>query len=127
MSKVQREGLEGALSEAQALARVLMAMSGGKLDLQPVVHGRTKHMPALPLSWEAAKTEAWQISKQPQDTRLPVAVQRERNREDIGIQQLAGFGWGDGRETFCATCGPLDHPGIHTQEDCTSYQRQRDL
>lgn len=60
MSKVQERGLREVLAEAEALARVLRAMSDGKMDLQPVlIQARTR---PLEMSWGEAKTEALAIA-----------------------------------------------------------------
>ena len=99
MSKVQEAGLIGALGEAEALARVLRAMSDGRLDLQPVVRSQPGGKVAVQLSWEAAKTEA-----------RAVAGTLGKRAELTRVQ-----------ETFCSVCGCLDEPGVHTQRDCPRY------
>ena len=141
MSKAQERGLREALDEAAALDRVLRQFSDGKLGLMPVIlsPGR-RDMPPMNVSFEAAKTEARQIARHDR------AGSPERGERPDG---WAGRGFGkpgqltrdDGSvmvvgahlrqpvqaETFCSVCGPLDEPGVHTQPDCATYQRQRDL
>ena len=63
MSKVQERGLMEVLGEAEGMANVLRAMSGGRLDLQPVVRSKPSGRFDMSLSWEAAKTEAAVISR----------------------------------------------------------------
>jgi len=83
MSKVQERGLLEALGDAEGLDRVLRAMSGGRLGLQPVTISRPSGRFEVAHSWEAAKTEARSVAGTlGQTARLPVAAQREQNRED---------------------------------------------
>src|SRR5215467_5967626 len=111
MSKAQERGIREALDEAAALDRVLRQMSDGKLGLMPVIlsPGR-RDMPPMNVSWEAARTEGWQIARHDR------AGHPERGERPDG---WAGRGFqrcGDEPapslppqlETFCGVCGPLD-------------------
>jgi len=102
MSKTQLQGMLEVLAEAEGLANVLRQMSGGVLDLQVTANGVSKHGP-IPLGWSAANTEAQCVA----------------GSTYHGARKL-------GAEMFCSVCGPLDEPGVHTQADCTTYQRQQD-
>ena len=100
MSKVQERGLLDALGDAEGLARVLRAMSDGRLDLVPVAGSGMGIV--QPLSFAAARTEASRIAGT-----LPSSA-------------------GDGvltrvQETFCSVCGHLGEPGVHSQPDCPRY------
>ena len=101
MSKAQERGLMEALGEAEGLARVIRAMSDGRLDLQPVVRSKPGERFTTEVSFEAARTEARHIAgtlgKQAALTRV--------------------------QETFCSVCGYLDEPGVHTMADCPRYDR----
>ena len=128
MSKVQREGLHRALDEAEALARVLRTMSDGKIDLTPVLRGGDEgRLPPLPVNWAQAKTEAAALADGVGGySRAGIPPWSPPETGDwagrgFGSQLPAG-GVTHPAEMFCSVCGPLDEPGIHTQEDCPRQQ-----
>ena len=131
MSKVRTRGLRDLLAEAAAVDRLLRTMSDGRMGIQPVLTqaGAT----SLPMSWESASTEAWQISKELDlpDPPPQAEINREHGSSHDGEPPAVAVPWpsaGDGvltrvQETFCSNCGCLDEPGVHTQRDCPRYER----
>jgi hypothetical protein len=109
MSKVQEAGLLEALGDAEGLARVIRAMSDGRLDLVPVATHAT--ISSGLMSWEAARTEARHIAG---TMGKSAAHAPQVANYDEAVQQAMA-------ETFCSTCGPLGEPGVHTQRDCPRY------
>ena len=55
-------------------------------------------------------------------------VASELSRVADGLESIAdaikAHGEQQVAETFCATCGHLDQPGVHWASDCTRYQDQ---